>query len=620
VTRRRKQARPQPAVIVPKVDASEDRTDDWFSMQAGIGGPRDKGASVEFASRCRLTRKQLTTLYTQNAIVARLCDLIGDEALREGWGLKNVRCKDGSDYADLEGLTQRIEPLKIDDACRKASSWDRLYGAALVLFPVPDHLSPDQPLQTERANDIYPLRVVSADDARPLAMDTVMMSRTYLEILGYRVTGVASTPVDVHHTRCWPVESIELPPEDPTATTTMSRNGWSPGQVERSYDEIRRDGSAASFAVAAMFVSSIIFTKLKGGREKFKTKGGPEEIQKWLAQFNANLSALGIAAIDADDELSSLTQTTTGTPDLLDKMRDRVAATTDMPREILFNESPPGLNAGSLTGAQSLWFAKVETHRRKRIEPIIRRALEIAFAVWRLDIASFEIDWPPLWSKSDTETAQINAANATADTAYITANVFTPEEVRRHRGIANNLGPIEVEDETASPLDLDPNEAEVAGQVAAQAPPTEAGTVADTAMNGAQVQSLMTIVQNVAAGLLPRDAAAGIIGAAFPTLRGREETVLGSAGQQVAAPAADDPEAAPASTDPIPNDVVSPADAAAKFGVATRTITRQIELGRLRYWGLGAHKRVSLAEVATLARSHEPPAEAPTESDGAPEV
>lgn len=621
--RRRKLAQARTVIttdaIGPEPEAAvELRADDWFSMQAGIGGPRDKGASVEFVSRRRLTRKQLTTLYTQNALVARLCDKIGDDAFRKGWGLKNVRRKDGSDYPDLEGLTQRILPLKIDETCRKASSWDRLYGGALVLFPVPDMQPPDQPLSIATATDVYPLRVVAADDARPLAMDTSLISRTYLEVLGYQVTGVASTPVDVHHSRCMPMETIKLPPEDPFATA-VSSNGWGPSVVERAYDEIRRDGSAASFAVAAMFVSSILFTKLDGARAVFQTKGGPEKLRRWLAAFNSNLSALGIAAIDKGDELSNLTQTTTGTPDLLDKMRDRVAACTDMPREILFNESPAGLNAGELSGPQELWFGTVENHREKRLEPVIRRALEIAFAVWKLDVASFEIDWPPLWSESKKEQSETYARDATADAIYITENVVTAAEVRQHRFVANKSGPLEVSVEAADPLDLEPDEAEVAGQIAAQAP-ASTSTVAGSVTPPIDGKALIELVEKVQAGTVPRDSAIGMLAVLFPTLRGREEQVLGSAGIPVAAaPVAD--ETTTESTDPIPDDVMSPQDAGARFGLKGRTITRQIELGRLRYWGLGAHKRVSLAEVAALARSHELPPEDPsTEPDGAPEA
>src|SRR5690606_17986104 len=94
------------------------------------------------------------------------------------------------------------------------------------------------------------------------------------------------------------------------------------------------------------------------------------------------------------------------------------------------------------------------------------------------------------------------------------------------------------------------------------------------------------------------------IAAAFPSVAHKAEQVLGSAGSQL-------PAAVPQSMDeqpsqaPPPADLVSPRDAGAALGVPTRSITMAIATGDLAYWGIGKHKRVSLAEVAALAKRHE---------------
>jgi hypothetical protein len=54
---------------------------------------------------------------------------------------------------------------------------------------------------------------------------------------------------------------------------------------------------------------------------------------------------------------------------------------------------------------------------------------------------------------------------------------------------------------------------------------------ADTALNGAQVQAALGIVQQVAAGQLPRDAALGMLSAFFNLDAGRAEQVMGSVGR-----------------------------------------------------------------------------------------
>ena len=76
--------------------------------------------------------------------------------------------------------------------------------------------------------------------------------------------------------------------------------------------------------------------------------------------------------------------------------------------------------------------------------------------------------------------------------------------------------------------DEEPDALPDAGDVA---PATGAETVADTALNGAQVASLVEIVRAVAAGQVPRDAAQAIIAQAFRVTAAQADAMLGEAGR-----------------------------------------------------------------------------------------
>jgi len=147
-------------------------------------------------------------------------------------------------------------------------------------------------------------------------------------------------------------------------------------------------------------------------------------------------------------------------------------------------------------------------------------------------------------------------------------------------------------------------------------------------MNGAQIASMLEIVNSVNSGVLTYEQGIGVLGVAFASLRGRESSVLGPrpavapVNPNLPPPVAavgDEPGAAlapPPSTGPMPDDLVPVREAAEKFRVPTRTITLAIQREQLGYWGLGTHKMVSLAEVAELATAHratEPEAPAPEE-------
>lgn len=76
----------------------------------------------------------------------------------------------------------------------------------------------------------------------------------------------------------------------------------------------------------------------------------------------------------------------------------------------------------------------------------------------------------------------------------------------------------------------------------------------------------------------------------------------GAAAYNAAVHGETEPEA-PASVDPLPEDLMSMRDAAQAMGVPTHTISALCRRGNLRFWQLGRHRQVSLADVRDLART-----------------
>ena len=355
--------------------------------------------------------------------------------------------------------------------------------------------------------------------------------------------------------------------------------------LERSFDDLGRDGASRSHAVAMMYIASILYLKIQDYRNTYKNKEGKQQLREMLASVRRDLDALEILGLDAADEIGSISLTLSGAYQLIDRMRNALAAATDMPKEILFNESPAGLNAGQLSGPQELWFARVEAFQEDVLTPALNRILEVLFASMGLRVDEWTITWRPLWTKSETETATTGKTNAETDKIYFDMGAATAEEIRKHR----------FEDRKTGPLELDKDGGETPFDLSTEVAAYEQSTTPAVAVPARDVSPAIMLVEKVYAGQLPRDAGVVLLQTA-----GFDASLLGSAGVE---PEVD--EATPPSPDPPPGDLLSPRDAAAQYSVSTRTITRQIELGTLRYWGLGAHKRVSAAEVAALARAHE---------------
>lgn len=347
-------------------------------------------------------------------------------------------------------------------------------------------------------------------------------------------------------------------------------------------------------------------------------------LQRKMADMRRTLDGLGLLALDDEDKLASVAHSFAGTFEILDRMANMLAASADMPKEILFNESPAGLNAGQLSGPQEIWFAKVRSFQRLVLEPAIEHVLKIVFKAWKIP-GAFKIRWKPLWTRSESADAELAAKNATTDKTYWEIGALSDEDIREQRFVKSNAGPIVVDaPKTADPLELDPD--------APADEPAEVATPADEAMNGAQIASLISIMTSMNTGMITYQQASGALAVAFPTLRGREASVLGPPPAQPIVPVAPAPVAnanaggvaPPSSNAPMPGDAKPVREAAQLYGVKTRTITRLIETGKLGYWGFGTHKIVSLAELATAAKAHESEvaaaeAEGPADDPGTPE-
>lgn len=454
--------------MAPRTPTQAKRIDDWASTTSALGGAKDKHTGLTFEMRPRLGRTVLEALISQHPIAARIVDKIVDDAFRTPWKISKVVGPDAAKF-DAAAIKAELDTAGLTIAEEQSARWARLYGGALTAIAVLNSGDPEQPMMFGPASRLLRFASVPEERARPLDQDVGFLSPTYGVVLKYQCTGLASTPVDLHYTRAIPHEPIKLPIEAQTRAGS-SATGWGPSILDRVFDDLGRYGATGAHAVSMMYVASLLYMQLDGYRADAITKDGAARIQKRAELTRAALDAYGLLVMDPKDTIGVLDRTLTGASDLMIKTADRLAAATPYPREILFNESPAGLNAGELSGPQELYFATVEAYRKKEINPGLRRGVEIAIRLHGLDIDSFEIEWEPLWSRSDEGDSEIHARNAAADAIYIDKGVLTADEVRQARFVRKDVGMIEVDPDAAiEPLELDPEDV-AAGEAAAAAP------------------------------------------------------------------------------------------------------------------------------------------------------
>jgi phage-related protein (TIGR01555 family) len=430
---------------------NEARIDGWQNAVGGLGSQQDKHLGLTFAARASLTRAELDALYRQNAIVARVVDRIVDDALRTGWELTDVKDAAGNEIkVDAKTLQSWLSDLRVDQTLKTAGKWSRLYGGALVVLPLVDQKDPTEP--ATKGAPMLPLVVLSGDKALPLWQDAGIFSPTYGRILEWDLQGIAGAAVRVHHSRVIPMEAVKLPIHVLQESPNSAALGWGPSVVERMFDDLGRDGAAASHAVSMMYTASLLWLKIKNYAVDRSAANGRVRMQERAADMQAALNAFSLLMMDTEDELGSTSLAATGAGDLMDRTRQRLAAATEYPKEILFNEVQGGLNAGELSGPQEIYFAAVDHWRNEMLTPVLDVILEWVFAWKGIAAASWCVEWNPLWTKSEAAIADVHLKNAQADTAYEAMGAVTAEEIRSVRFMLGDSGGIEV----AAPLPVEP--------------------------------------------------------------------------------------------------------------------------------------------------------------------
>src|SRR6478609_7255048 len=165
--------------------------------------------------------------------------------------------------------------------------------------------------------------------------------------------------------------------------------------------------------------------------------------------------------------------------------------------------------------------------------PLLKRHHELAIRsdldLEEYGVFSVEANWKPLDSLTETELADINLKKAQAAQALQLTGAIDGDDIRNALIADKSSGYNGMESES-DPVDIDPDDFELP-DTATPAAGLPAGEVTSSeAFNGAQVSSMVTIVQNVAAGTLPRESGVAMLMIAFSLTSDQAEQVMSKAG------------------------------------------------------------------------------------------
>lgn len=290
---------------------------------------------------------------------------------------------------------------------------------------------------------------------------------------------------------------------------------------------------------------SMPWIRIKEGATMTASEGGDldadgDSFADRMTLIKEGIERSALLVLLGEDEAGWAGPSANGVRDLVNIQAERLSSVEGIPLSVLLGQAPSGLSTDDAAGKRT-YHKTLERYQNNIISPALQRLYSIILGIE----PSRRIVWPDLEKPTELERAQVSQALAARDQLLWSMGAITPDEVRgryadgeevadfRFSEAESEIDPI---DENGDPLPLESGESgaqEQAPQPGELASPTDAAglTVAETALNGAQIASLVEVVQLVAARELPRDSAIAIISRSFQVSPEDAADILGSAGE-----------------------------------------------------------------------------------------
>lgn len=517
------------------------RTDGYVNVLTKYGVPRDSSTAYRFQSEGVVSDMALTEHYEGNGLFAKIIDAPAEEAVKHGFEL----APDQSDTEEL--LNDALDALEWGEKAATAIKWARLYGGAIIVMLIDDGGGLDEPLNREAIRGIDGIRVYGRAIAQPgwtAALYGTPQTYNISSISGY---------FTVHASRCLVFKNGVVPEH----TVNAQYRFWGLPEYLRIRNELRGCLTSHGLAVKLLDRSVQAIYTMKGLATLLTSEDGEDVVLRRLQLIDKSRGILNSIAIDADGENYDFKSVTfAGVKDIIDTTCNMLSAVTNIPQTILFGRSPAGMNA---TGQGDLenYYNLCERIQRMMLYGNLKTLAGIIFAAAyaKGELAEKQvakIKFKPLWSLSETEQATVEQTRATASQTkaqtaqiYVDMGSLDPSEVRK--GLAKNkefdiekLLDDMPEDDLMEGWDdpalfatvksgasfVEPEQASGPAGVSELA--SEVAEASDVSLNGAQISSLISVVQTYNDGMLERDSAIEIIMSVFPFDTEKAEKILGS--------------------------------------------------------------------------------------------
>lgn len=405
--------------------------DGWANLLTGIGTTRDKRMGNKTYWNLTPPEEEVEQLYAGDTTARRIVELLPNEALREGIKWEN----------ELEGSKWDDELLRLQAWPKFHEAWTfaRLYGGSGILLN--DGVTPVEKLDTplKDLNQLQSLVVLSRWELWAYATDLQRdITKPAFSLPNYyriypRMT-FGQTAIRVHASRIIRFDGRRLP------RLLHIRNNFWGDSVLTALQEVLGDFKVSSSNIASVLHDFRLLVHQMNGLSDAINSGHEADVRRKFELMDLARSVLGSYVIDKDDEMQFHSASLAGVAELVDRVKQRLQAETDIPHTVLFNEAPGGARSMGSSGAseEKGWFNYVHAEQEKYLRPRLDQLFQVLArqtktALPTEDGKAPDYDFNPLWQMDDLAKADMELKHAQADQIYLDLAVRTPNAVQVQR-------------------------------------------------------------------------------------------------------------------------------------------------------------------------------------------
>lgn len=408
------------------------RRDGWVNSVSGHGTSRDRRTLTRYGVDIVLDTEALH-LWRSEFLAAVIIEAIVEDALRRAWSLR-VDGAQGKEIA--EQISARCEELGVDGALQQAACYERAFGGGAI-FPVisgsqgdlREPLDPDAIAKVEALHVLEPQELTPSSYYRDIRLPKFgRPERWRLMPLDSGRSGMLGVQ-EIHESRLIIFPGLRVSRQ----TQPGQREGWGDSVLSRPHAVLKDFGIAWGSAATLLQQHDAGHLALAGYASIMEQADGEAIMQRRFAAMSMGLSTLGMLVTDEHDKYTRLASNLSGVSDVLGEFKELMAAAARMPVTRLMGRAPAGLNATGDADLQN-WYAQVEAYRKRWIWPqhehLVRMLLlETSGVTKGREPDTWSVEYPPLWSPTEKETAEVRKIHMDTAVAAINAGIASAEDI-----------------------------------------------------------------------------------------------------------------------------------------------------------------------------------------------